>query len=74
MCLAIPSKVITIKGQSAIVKSGDHQHRADLHLLKNIKIGDYLLIHDGLAINKIPKTEAKKIIKMVNNLKYPCQF
>ncbi|MBU1176920.1 HypC/HybG/HupF family hydrogenase formation chaperone, partial [Patescibacteria group bacterium] len=44
----------------------DHQHKANLSLLKNVKIGDYLLVHDNLAINKVPKNEAKKILKMIN--------
>ena len=68
MCLATPSKVIKIKKGCATVKSGDHCHQADLSLLENVKIGDYLLIHDNLAINKVPKTEAKKILKIVNEL------
>ena len=65
MCLATPSKVIKIKGQWATVQSGDHHHQANLSLLKNIKVGDYLLIHDELAINKVPKTEAKRILDMI---------
>ena len=67
MCLVIPSKVIKIEKDWASVESGDHQHRVSLNLLKNVKIGDYLLIHDELAINKVPKAEAKKILKMINN-------
>lgn len=66
MCLATPSKVIKIKGQWAIVQSGDHQHRVNLSLLKNVKLDDYLLIHDELAINKLPKAEAKRILKMIS--------
>jgi len=65
MCLATPSKVIKIKGQWADVQSNDHKHRVNLSLLKNVKLGDYLLIHDELAINKVPKTEAKRILKMI---------
>lgn len=67
MCLAIPSKVVKIKGQWANVESGEHEHRVNLALVKNVKLGDYLLIHDQLAINKLPKKEAEKIIKMVQN-------
>jgi len=66
MCLATPSKVIEIKKGSATVQSGDHFHKADLSLLKNVEIGDYLLVHDQMAINKVPKTEAKKILKMIS--------
>ncbi|MFH1551583.1 MAG: HypC/HybG/HupF family hydrogenase formation chaperone [bacterium] len=65
MCLATPSKVIKIKDNWAIVQSGDHSHRVNLDLLKNVKVNDYLLIHDKLAINKMPANEAKKILKMI---------
>ena len=65
MCLATPSKVIKIKDDWATVQSNDHQHRVNLSLLKDVKVGDYLLIHDELAINKVPKTEAKKILEMI---------
>ena len=65
MCLAVPSKVIKIKGPWATVQSNNHQHRANLSLLKNVKIGDYLLVHDQLAINKLPRPEAKRILEMI---------
>ena len=67
MCLAIPSKVIKIENNWAIVQSGDHTHRANLDLIKDVKLGDYLLIHDELAINKIPEDEAKKILEMIES-------
>lgn len=71
MCLATPSKVVKIKDGWATVQSGDHQHRVNLSLLKNVKVGDYLLIHDELAINKVPKTEAKRILEMIKNISEP---
>jgi len=67
MCLATPSKVIKIKDDCATVKSGNHAHRVNLSLLKNIRVGDYLLIHDELAINKIPAGDAKKILEMIES-------
>jgi len=67
MCLATPSKVIKIDGDWAEVEAGDHTHRISLSLLKNVKLGDYLLIHDQLAINRLPKTEAKKILAMIKD-------
>lgn len=66
MCLSIPSQVVKIKGKRAEVQANGHQHQVDLSLLKNVKIGDYLLVHGDLALNKVSKTEAEKIIKMIN--------
>lgn len=68
MCLAIPSKVIKIKGEWAIVRSKDHTHKANLSLVKDVKIGDYIMVHADLALNKINKSEAEAILKMINNL------
>lgn len=67
MCLATPSKVIKIEKNWATVESGKHTHRVNLSLLKNVKLGDYLLIHDELAINKIPKKEAQQILEIVQH-------
>lgn len=66
MCLATPMKIIKIKGKKAIVKSHHHTHEIDLSLLKNPKIGDYVLVHKDMAINKVPKKEVQKIFKMIN--------
>lgn len=67
MCLATPCKIMEIKGKKALVKSGGHSHETDLSLIKNAKIGDYILIHADMAINKLPKEEAEKILEVINN-------
>lgn len=67
MCLAIPNKVIKINKNQATIQSGVHKHQVSLDLLKNIKVGDYILIHDELAINKMPKVEAEKILKIIKD-------
>jgi hydrogenase expression/formation protein HypC len=68
MCLAVPSKVIKIEKEWATVKSGDHTHKANLSLLKDVKVGDYLLVHTDLALNKVEEKEAKRILKMIKSL------
>lgn len=66
MCLAIPGKIIKIEGEKAVVKQGNHIHEVDLCLLKdkNIKVGNYLLAHANLALNKLTDKEAREIIKL----------
>lgn len=68
MCLAIPGKVIKINKKRALVDFGEHQHTIDISLTKNVKIGDYLICHGDLAINKLSKKEAKKILKLSKEL------
>ena len=64
MCLAIPAKIIKIKGKFAEVDDGHHKKRACLFLIKKPKVGDYLLVHADLAISKLDLKEAKEIIKL----------
>jgi len=68
MCLAIPAKIIKIEGDWAIVESQHHTHRASLSLLAGSKVGDFVLVHGDMAINKVEKEEAGRILKMINNL------
>jgi len=63
MCLAIPLKVKKVEGSKAIDMTGKE---VDISLIKKkVKPGSYLLVHDDLAINTLPKNEAEKIREIV---------
>jgi len=68
MCLATPMKIMEINGEKAVVSSSDHNHTVDLNLLKEPKVGDYILAHGDLAISKLPEDEALKILEMIKEL------
>lgn len=68
MCLAIPLKVKRITKEKAI---SEDDKEIDISLItEDLKKGDYLLVHDDLAINKLAKEEAEKIIKTVKVCKH----
>ncbi len=69
MCLAIPNKIIKIEGEWAIVKSGGHSHKANLALVKNARVGDYILINNEMALNKVAKKDALKILDLLKSKK-----
>ncbi|HPF00893.1 Hydrogenase maturation factor HypC [anaerobic digester metagenome] len=64
MCLSIPSKVISINGDMAIVSVGGTEYEASLQLLTDVKVGDYILLHTGFAIQKISEEEAIETLKV----------
>lgn len=64
MCLATPAKIKSIKENKAKVEDSHGSREVSLELIKGPKIGDYLLVHGDLAINKIDKKEAKEILKL----------
>lgn len=72
MCLAIPSKIIKINEArvEAEVEVGGVVKRANLTFLDNPKIGEYVLLHAGFAIQKIDKEKALETLKLwkeINN-------
>ena len=64
MCLAIPAKVRKIKGTLAELNMAGVRRQADIRLLKNVKAGDYILVHAGFAIEKLDEKEARKTLKL----------
>lgn len=69
MCLAIPSKVIEIAGKEAIIDLNGVKSKVKLDLLpEEIEIGDYLLVHTGFAIQRIPPEEAEETLQLFDEL------
>lgn len=60
MCVAIPGKVVEIKGTEALVEFGRIRKMVNIYLIENLNIGDYVLVHVGCAIEKINEQEAKE--------------
>lgn len=68
MCLGIPMKLIRIEKDFAIAELDKIQRRINIQMLNHPKIGDYVLIHAGFAIQKIDPREAKKTIKLIKEI------
>lgn len=66
MCLSIPAKIESIDGEMAVCSVGGTTYNASIQMLdvKDISIGDYVLLHTGFAIQKISKEEAEETLKL----------
>jgi hydrogenase expression/formation protein HypC len=69
MCLSIPAKIVSINGSMAQVSSGGAIFSAGLHMIENVKIGDYILLHAGFAIQKIDEKEAEETLRLFEEMK-----
>lgn len=69
MCLSVPALIVSIDGQMAEVSVGGALFKAGLHMIENVKTGDYILLHAGFAIQKISKEEALETLNLLNELK-----
>lgn len=58
MCLAVPSKIIDIRGSLARVEVDGVVREASLLVLDDVKIGDYVIVHAGFAISRLDEEAA----------------
>jgi hydrogenase expression/formation protein HypC len=67
MCLAIPGKIEKIlEDNYALVDFGGIKKSVCLDLIKEAKVGNYVNVHVGFAINKIDEKQAKENLKFIN--------
>jgi hydrogenase assembly chaperone HypC/HupF len=65
MCLATPMELKRINGEWGYVEHEGHEYKVSLSLIPEPKTGDWILAHGELGINKIPASEAKTILKLI---------
>jgi hydrogenase expression/formation protein HypC len=68
MCLAVPVKVISIDGMEADVDLGGVERRVSIMLTPEVKVGDYVLLHTGYAINVIDEQQAKETLELFEEI------
>lgn len=69
MCLAIPGKIVSIdEGGLANVDIMGIERQTSLDLVPDAKIGDYVLVHAGFAIEIIPEDSVSESIDLITEL------
>lgn len=64
MCLAVPAKILEITGDKAIADFGGVKREVMVNLLENVKVGDYVIVHTGFAIETLDEREALETLKL----------
>ena len=65
MCLAIPSRITKIENNMAIIDVDGVQREASLLLLEDAKVGEYVIVHAGFAIQKIDESAAQETLRFL---------
>lgn len=63
MCYAIPAKVVKVLGDVGLVDFGDGVEREVILAMVNARVGDYVLVHAGYAIQVLSEEEALQILE-----------
>ncbi len=68
MCLAIPGKIVNIKGDKASVDFGQGVLREVNVTLVDVQEGDYVLVHAGYAIQTVDEKDAVETLSLWNEI------
>lgn len=58
MCLAVPLKLIEINGKNAIGEAMGMTREIRVDFIPEPKIGDFVIVHAGFAIERLPEQQA----------------
>lgn len=68
MCLAIPAQVRNIDNYSAIMDIMGLESTINIQLIEELKVGDYVLVHAGCAIQKIDKDYFEELQRIFQSI------
>ncbi len=74
MCLAIPSKILNIENNIALIDVDGVKRQASLLLLEDAQVGDYVIIHAGFAIQKIDEAAAVESLELLREAAAMSEF
>lgn len=63
MCLAVPLKLTEINGNTAIGESLGMRREIRVDFIPEPKLGDYVIVHAGFAIERLPEQQALEDIE-----------
>jgi hydrogenase expression/formation protein HypC len=65
MCLAIPVRVVELRGaDSALVDLDGIRKEISLELVDGVRVGDYVILHVGYALARLDPVEAARTLAL----------
>ena len=58
MCLAVPLKITEINGPDAVAGIDGVSRKIRLDFIKDPKVGEYVMVHAGFAIERVSEEQA----------------
>ena len=73
MCLAVPARILAIRGTEAEAAFGRVRRTISLQLLPEAQVGDYVLVHTGFAIARVSPEEAAETLALLAEIEAAAQ-
>ncbi|ADJ26699.1 hydrogenase assembly chaperone hypC/hupF [Dehalogenimonas lykanthroporepellens BL-DC-9] len=68
MCLAVPARIESIEGDIAQADMAGTKVRASLMMVPDAKVGDYILLHTGYAIQVLDEADALETLNLFKEM------
>lgn len=69
MCLAVPMRISVVRSDATgVVDLDGSQHEVDLSLVELPRVGEYVIVHAGYAIEKLDEQEADERVDLFRQL------
>ena len=68
MCLAIPLRVVSIDGTNAVGEVDGIQREVCVMMTPNVKVGQYVIVHAGFAIQILDEQEAEGTLDILRQM------
>lgn len=68
MCLGIPMRIKKIEKDFAVAVADGLERKVNIEFLGNVKLGEYVIIHAGFAIEKVNEKKAKETLNLFRQI------
>ena len=68
MCLASPMKIVELDGPDALAEQEGVRRCIRVDFIPEIALDDYVLVHAGVAIERVNAEEAEETLRMLKQL------
>ena len=67
MCLAIPMKVVEIRGDEGLVEIEGIKRTIGIQLVSDVRVGEYVIVNAGFAIEKLDEETARETLQLLKD-------
>jgi len=64
----VPGRILSFQGPTALVDFGGVTRTVMTPLLEGLRIGDYVLVHAGFAIQRLEASEASGVLALLEQV------
>jgi len=68
MCLGIPMRIKKIEKDFAVAETDGLERKVNIEFLGDVKLGEYVIIHAGFAIEKVNEKKAKETLNLFRQI------